>query len=182
MSPVKRTESPACHYPAIAAPIIIGTMNLFSDEVRRNPWPAYNQLRAASPLLRVPPPFDAWMVFDYDSVKRVLSDHETFSSGGPMPRNWFIFYGPPRHTKLRALISRAFTPRMIAGLEVRIRELSAELLDKTKDRNEMDLTREYAVPLAMMAIAGMIGIQPRGRASARRNRLCQPGSAPVQRL
>ena len=43
-------------------------INLFSDEIRRNPYPAYDQIRSASPVLRVPPPFDAWMIFDYDGV------------------------------------------------------------------------------------------------------------------
>ena len=37
-------------------------MNIFSAEIRRNPYPFYDQLRASSPLVRVPPPFDAWMI------------------------------------------------------------------------------------------------------------------------
>jgi cytochrome P450 len=76
-------------------------MNIFSDEIPRNPYPLYNQLRASSPLLRVPPPFNAWMIFDYESVKWALNDHETFSSRVPAPK-WFIFFDPPAHTKLRA--------------------------------------------------------------------------------
>jgi hypothetical protein len=44
--------------------------NLFSDEVRRNPYPNYDQLRHVSPVLRIPPPFDAGMILDYDGVKR----------------------------------------------------------------------------------------------------------------
>jgi len=94
-------------------------VDLFSVEARRNPYPIYQQLRTNSPVLRVPPPFNGWMVFDYDSVKWVLNDHETFSSRVPAPR-FFVFTDPPVHTKLRALISRAFTPRMIANLEPRI--------------------------------------------------------------
>jgi cytochrome P450 len=132
-------------------------MQLFSDENRRNPYPLYDQLRASSPVVRVPPPFDAWMIFDYESVKWALNDHETFSSRVPAPQ-WFIFFDPPAHTKLRALISRAFTPRMIVALEPRIRELSRELLDQTIERREMDLAGDFSVPLAMKVIAGMIGI------------------------
>ena len=132
-------------------------MNLFSDDIRRNPYPLYDQLRASSPVLRVPPPFDAWMIFDYDGVKWVLNDHETFSSRVPAPQ-WFIFFDPPAHTKLRALISRAFTPKMIANLEPRIRELSRELLDQAVKRDEMDLAADFSVPLPMKVIAGMIGI------------------------
>ncbi len=99
-------------------------LDLFSDELRRNPYPAYDQLRRLSPVLRVPPPFDGWMLLDYESVKWALSDHETFSSRVPAPRNWFIFFDPPAHTRLRSLISQAFTPPMITNLELQIRDLS----------------------------------------------------------
>src|SRR5437016_2669967 len=123
-------------------------MNLFSDEIRRNPYPLYDRLRVSSPVLHVPPPFDGWMIFDYETVKWALNDHETFSSRVPAPQ-WFIFFDPPAHTKLRALISRVFTPRMIADLEPRIRKLSRELLDLSIERGEMDLAVEFTVPLAM---------------------------------
>ena len=133
-------------------------MNLFSLETRRNPYPLYDQMRSSSPVFKAPPPFDMWMIFDFDTVKRVVSDHETFSSAVPAPDNWFIFFDPPRHTKLRALISRAFTPRMVANLEPRIRQLSRELLDKRIEDGEMDLAADYSVPLPMMVISEMIGI------------------------
>ena len=137
-------------------------MNIFSDEIRRNPYPLYDQMRASSPVLRVPPPFDAFLIFDYEGVKWALNDHETFSSRVPAPK-WFIFFDPPEHTKLRALISRAFTPRMIANLEPHIRELSRSLLDQalrnqTGEHGEMDLATAFSVPLPMQVIAGMIGI------------------------
>lgn len=132
-------------------------VNLFSEEMRRNPWAAFDQLRTASPLLRVPPPFNAWMIFDYEGVKRALADHETFSSRVPAPR-WFIFDDAPAHTKLRALVSQAFTPRMIAGLEGRIRGLSRQLLEPALERGEIDLAGEFSAPLAMQVIAGMIGV------------------------
>ena len=69
-----------------------------------------DQLRSASPVLHAPL-LDLWMVFDYEGVKRALSDHEAFSSAVPAPP-WLVFFDPPRHTKLRALITRAFTPRV----------------------------------------------------------------------
>lgn len=133
-------------------------MDLFSDDIRRNPYPLYQQVRENSPVLQVPPPFDAWLIFDYEGVKRALSEPETFSSAVPAPRNWFTFSDPPRHTKLRGLIMRAFTPRVVANLEPRIRDLSRRLLDGVVGRGEMDLATEYAVPLPMKVIAGMIGI------------------------
>src|ERR1700683_5091203 len=117
-------------------------LNLLSKDIQRNPFPVYDMLRTASPLFRVPPPFEGWMIFDYENVKQVLTDHETFSSQVPSPPNFFIYYDPPAHTKLRALVARAFTPRMIAELEPRIRELSGGLLDEAVERGHMDFATE----------------------------------------
>jgi cytochrome P450 len=97
-------------------------------------------------------------------VKRVLFDPERFSNaaspGGGPPLDWLIFKDPPRHTKLRAIISRAFTPRSLASLEPRIAELSSQLLDAVLDRGNgrMDVAADFAVPLPIMVIAEMIGI------------------------
>jgi len=137
-------------------------MDFFSDDTRRNPYPAYDQMRSASPVFL--PPFDSWMVLDFDGVKRVLVDHDAFSSdlshapGIGNPGEWFIFFDPPRHTKLRAIISKAFTPRVVANLEPRIRELSRQLLDDSIERGEMDLAADFSVPLPMLVIAEMIGV------------------------
>src|SRR5689334_23333955 len=115
---------------------------IFTDDMRRDPYALYDQLRRASPLLRAPDA-DLWMVFDHDGVKRTLHDHDVFSSSVGASRGtsfeWLLFMDPPRHTQLRALISRAFTPRSIAGLEPRIAQLSRELLDRVIGRGEMDL-------------------------------------------
>jgi cytochrome P450 len=133
-------------------------LNIFSDEVRRNPYPVYEKMRTDSPVLYVPPPFDGWLIFDYEGVKRALNDHETFGSAVPAPPNWFIFMDPPAHSKLRALISRAFTPRMIASLEPLIRQISNQLLDSAIKRAEVDLAEAFSVPLPMQVIATMVGI------------------------
>jgi cytochrome P450 len=135
--------------------------DLFTPEVRRNPFPLYEQLRSVSPVFREPR-LGLWMILDYDGVKRALNDPEVFSSraaprgGGAL--DWLIFFDPPRHAKLRALIARAFTPRVVADLEPRIRALTTDLLDRTVERGEMDLVADFAVPLPMMVIAEMLGI------------------------
>ena len=102
------------------------------------------------------------MIFDYEGVKRALNDNEAFSSSMFTAKRanpeWFIFFDPPRHTKLRALIARAFTPRVIANLEPRIRDLSRELLDRAIERGEMDLAADFSVPLPLMVIAEMLEI------------------------
>lgn len=97
------------------------------------------------------------MIFDYEGVKWALNDHETFSSCVPAPQ-WFIFFDAPAHTKLRALVSQAFTPGMVANLDRSIRELSRRLLDQTLERGEMDLPNDFSATLAMQVIAGIIGI------------------------
>ncbi|MEX2139762.1 MAG: cytochrome P450 [Pirellulales bacterium] len=130
-------------------------MDFSSEDFRRNPYPVYDQIRSVSPVFREPQS-GLWMIFDYEGVKRALADHEAFSSEyGP---DWLIFSDPPRHTKLRVLVSQAFTPRSIAGLEGRIRELARELLDQTIERGEMDLAADFAIPLPMIVIAEMLGI------------------------
>jgi cytochrome P450 len=133
-------------------------VNIFSDEARREPYAIYEQMRTQAPALYVPPPFDGWLIFDYAGVKRALNDPEAFSSAVPAPRNWFIFTDPPAHSKLRALISRAFTPRMLVDLEPLIRDLSRQLLDRALERGEMDFAENFAVPLPIQVIATMIGI------------------------
>lgn len=131
-------------------------LNLFTEDVRRNPFPLYAQFRDASPVLREPST-GLWLIFDYEGVRRALSDHDAFGSRVGPP-NWMGFQDPPRHTKLRALVAKAFTPRSIVNLEPRIREISRELLDNVASRGEMDLSADYAVPLPMRVIGEMLGI------------------------
>ena len=146
-------------------------MNFSSEEMRRNPYPIYDQIRSVSPVFR-DPRSDLWMILDYDGVKRALNEPDVFSSRAAPPGggalDWFIFFDPPRHTKLRALVMRAFTPRSVASLEPRIRELSRSLLDQTIERGEMDLAADFAVPLPLMVIAEMLGIPIEDRAQFRR--------------
>jgi len=134
--------------------------DLFSDDARRDPFPLYEQARRVAPVFREPRS-GIWMVFDYEGVRRVLTEHEAFSSRhGP---DWMNFSDPPRHSKLRALVSKAFTPRSIVNLEPRIRELSRGLLDRVAGRGGMDVAADLAVPLPMLVIAEMLGIPPADR-------------------
>ena len=135
---------------------------MFSDDNRRDPYPMYERIRAVSPVLN-DPQSGLWFVFDYDDVLRVLSDHQTFSSAAG-PAQWLVFVDPPRHTKLRALVSKGFTPRSVANLEARIVGLSRRLLDETIAAGTMDLARDFAVPLPMRVIAELLGIAANDRA------------------
>lgn len=71
---------------------------------------------------------------------------------------WLVFFDPPRHTNLRALVSRAFTPRMAAALEPRIEQLVGELLDSALASEEMDVVADLAEPLPVRVIAEMLGL------------------------
>jgi len=135
-------------------------VNLFSVEARRDPYPLYRQLRERTPVLHVPGP-NLWIVLRHAAVKRVLTDHEAFSSNVSALHGhdfaWLLFMDPPRHTKLRAIISKSFTSRAIAALEPRIRELSRQLLDAAVARGQLDLVADYATPLPLMVIAELLG-------------------------
>ena len=136
-------------------------LDLFSKTLRRTPYPVYARMRRFFPVLRVPR-LDLWMLFDYDSVKRALLDADAFSSvavpPGAKAPDWLLFADPPRHTRLRAIVTRAFTRQSIAALEPRIRRLSAMLLDESMPRGEMDFVQDYAALLPAMVIAEMMGI------------------------
>ena len=134
---------------------------LFSAETRRDPYPWYEQMRAAAPVF-CDPNTGTWLLFDYASVRAAMDDPQTFSSrvvppGGGSP-DWLVFNDPPRHSMLRAAVMRAFTPRAIAALEPRIREISATLLADVAGRDTIDLIADYATPLPIMVIAEMMGI------------------------
>jgi cytochrome P450 len=135
-------------------------MDLFSDDARRDPFALHDQLRARG-ALHLPGP-DLWFVFGYQAVKRVLTDHETFSADVGPTRGaafqWLLFMDPPRHTRMRAIIAKAFTARSIAALEPRIRALSRLLLERLPARGEVDLVAAYGARLPMMVIAQLMGL------------------------
>jgi cytochrome P450 len=139
-------------------------MTLFTDEMRRNPYPVYAQLRRGGASVIPMDHLAVTMVLDHDGVKRALHDTEAFSSSPAASRGesfeWLLFLDPPRHTQLRAIVSRAFTPRSIAALEGTIRELSAELADRlvAGGPGEVDVTADFAQPLPMLVIADLLGL------------------------
>jgi cytochrome P450 len=136
-------------------------IDILSEEMRRNPYPVYEQLRATSPVLQIPQG-DLWLILDYDGVKFALNDHDAFSNDVSPVKGvkfeWLLFFDPPRHTKTRAIIMQAFTPGMIANLEPRIREFSSRLLDEALYGDFVDLAGEFSSPLPAMVISEMMGM------------------------
>jgi cytochrome P450 len=74
---------------------------------------------------------------------------------------------PPDHTRLRGLVSKAFTPRMIEQLRPRIQDITDELLDAVQGQGQMDLVTDFAYPLPMTVISEMLGIPAEDRAQFR---------------
>ncbi len=133
--------------------------------MRLNPYPMYKTVRTMGGVVHIKQP-PICNVFRYEDVRTALGDHARFSSrmGRESGPDSLITSDPPRHTKLRTLVNRAFTPRAIAGLQPRIAGLAAELLDAAAARGEMDLVRDFAEPLPVLVIADMLGIPGQRRA------------------
>ena len=83
--------------------------------------------------------------------------------GQPVPQPSMLGSDPPRHTRLRSLVSQAFTPRMVEQLEPRLRQIAGELLDAVIDRGECDLVESLTYPLPVIAIAEILGVEPAKR-------------------
>lgn len=154
--------APALRRPAAAARLAADTsmLHLFTDDFRRDPYPMYAQLRPASPLHV--PAANLWMLLDHEGVRRALTDSDSFASSVDLPTgkapDWLVFSDAPRHTRLRALILQAFTPRSVGALEPLVRAISRQLLDPLRARGEFDLVADYAGPLPTLVIAEMLGI------------------------
>lgn len=132
------------------------------------PYHWYRQMRETQPVYH-DPDWGAWHLFRYADVARVLSDYTTFSSDESryVPAEYrdtspisssILRMDPPRHRQLRNLVSQAFTPRMVAQMEPRIKEITSELLDRVAAKGEMDAIRDLAYPLPVTVIAELLGI------------------------
>jgi cytochrome P450 len=147
--------------------------NPFDPQFRANPYPIYAQLREESPV-HIMPEMGFAVVSRYDDVVSVLKRTGEFSSSAmgistrSGPQRTVINTDPPDHAHLRNLVNRAFTPRMVADMEPRIREITVELLDAARDRGTFDAVAELAVPLPVIVIAEILGVESSRRADFKR--------------
>jgi cytochrome P450 len=108
----------------------------------------------------------AWQVFGYAQVQRVLSDSATFSpislrlgsQGDGHKRTSLNDFDPPQYRQLRAKLASAFTPRSVATFEPRIRRLAHDLLNMVLDRGAMDVISDFAAPLSLTVVCEMLGV------------------------
>ena len=164
-------------YNPLAAPVI------------QDPYPTYARLRDRSPVHRSRV-LNAWVFTRYADVEAVLRDYRRFSniptsvkrrrSYTPPRADWtMLFLDPPEHTRLRALVNQAFTPRAVAALEPHVRAIMEQLVDDIDDPAGFDLMAAVANPLPVIVIAEMLGVPPEDRAqfkhwSDERARILEP--------
>ena len=148
-----------------------------------DPHPVFARLRAEAPVcrLRFPGKLPTWMVTRYDDVVALLKDERFLKDWRaaltpeqaarvpwipkairPLERN-MLDRDPPDHTRLRALVQKAFTPRLVENLRGRVQEITDELLDAAAGRGRIELMREFALPLPSIVIAELLGIPARDR-------------------
>src|SRR6185369_12213177 len=130
---------------------------LFSEEMMRDPYPIITKLRPHTPLRLEAEGRVLYPLMKYEHVYGALRDHETFSSQGDTVDLALIGNDPPRHTHLRRIVNKVFTPRRIAESEPWITALSTELLD-AMGHGEVDFVDGYTVPVPVKVIAKMLGI------------------------
>ena len=152
------------------------TYNPLSPSVYTDPYPTYERLRDKDPV-HWSPLMDSWVFSRYKHVDSILRDHKRFANdtrkrGNPSHidesfdltnQPSMLFRDPPDHTRLRALVSRAFTPAVVEGLAGHIRTIADDLLDRIDDPSGFDLMEAIAAPLPVIVIAELLGVPTEDR-------------------
>lgn len=159
--------------------------DIFARETREDPHPLYSEIRRSSPVCPVEPD-GWWAVTRYQDVVFVLKHPELFSSANLRSARdavvdarlredpifpdeaSIIASDPPAHGRLRKLINGAFAPKAMLRLEARVREIARAYVDAVRLGPRLDLIADLAVPLPVIVIAEMLGVDPERRADFKR--------------
>lgn len=161
--------------------------NPLTPEYRADPYSHYAALRREDPV-HYSALFQAWVLTRHADVAAVLrdprfsADHSAIDHPAlrlPVPRpelrafseafhRTMLFADPPRHTRLRNLVSKAFTPRTVVAQRACIAAVVGELLDAAESRGGFDVIRDLAYPLPVTIIAGILGVPPEDREDFKR--------------
>lgn len=154
------------------------TVNLTNPDFKANPFPYYATLRATSPVHRITMPNigAVSLVTRYDDVLALLKDNRftkevrkaksekelgnMHTAPGPfraLEKN-MLDLDDPAHARLRTLVHKAFTPRMIEQMRGQIQEVVNTLIDKAQARGKMDLVKEFALPVPLIIISRILGV------------------------
>lgn len=151
-----------------AGPVVF---NPFDPEFRANPYPTYERLLAEAPVYESP--IGSVVLSRHRDCESVLRDAKRWSadfrnslqSGLEFDDRLFedldrpfLLMDPPDHTRLRSLVNRAFTPRVVEQLRPRIQELTDELLDAIAEKGSMEVIADLAYPLPVLVISEMLGV------------------------
>lgn len=150
---------------------------MFDAEFYRDPYPVYDKLRAISPVLKVDGamgPLPTWLITGYAAAREafmhpgISKDTRRFQhllSQGSKPRNVnpaiaasMVATDPPDHTRLRGLVSKAFTTATVDRLRPRIQQITDDLLDTIASADSPDLIESFAVPLPVTVISELLGV------------------------
>jgi cytochrome P450 len=101
-----------------------------------------------------------WDIFLYEDIEAIIKNKEVFSSQRPVQQGEpnILSLDPPRHTQLRSLVSKAFTPRELNLWKPRIEQITENLIDDMKGKTTFDLIKDLAYPLPVMVIADILGV------------------------
>ena len=132
-----------------------------SAAILSDPYDTYDRLRAKDPVHRIRL-INAWVLTRYEDVDTVLRDHRRFSKDDGIEDEYrsMLHHDPPDHTRLRSLVSKAFTPRSVRELHPRVHRIVAELLHDLDGKDRFDLIESLAFPLPVTVIAEMLGVPP----------------------
>ncbi len=162
--------------------------DLLSQETKRDPIAFSARLREQEPLIHLTGPFgmgESWIVATYNDAIAILKDprftkdiqkvsppEDGQDTAGERAsiihrfltwRRDMLTVDPPDHSRLRGLVSKAFTPHMIEQLRPRIQQIADELLDAVQAQGRMDLIADFAFPLPITVISEMLGIPAKDR-------------------
>ncbi|MEU6067726.1 cytochrome P450 [Streptomyces sp. NPDC047082] len=144
----------------------------FGDGFRRDPHPVYARLRERGPVhrVRLPAPDqhqETWIVVGYEEARAALADPRLSKDGSrigvtfldeELIGKYLLVADPPQHTRLRGLITRAFTMRRVEELRPRIQEITDRLLDAMLPHGRADLVEALAYPLPITVICELLGV------------------------
>ncbi len=158
------------------------TLDLTSPQFNHDPYPTYASLRQNEPVTRIGHTRmgEAWLVTRYDDVVTVLKDprfsndrRKTTSANIPAPwwmpravstfQDSMLLVDDPDHRRLRDLVHKAFTPRMLQDITKRIENVTDELLDGIAHKPTVDLLADFALPLPLTVISDMMGVPHKDR-------------------
>jgi cytochrome P450 len=153
--------------------------NPYAYEIHEDPYPAYRALREEAPVYRNHE-LGFWALSRHADVLDVIRDPVRFSNAqgvtiDPLPNPdaasavmSFLAMDPPKHTRMRALVSSGFTPRRVAELEPRIRQLATRYIDRVVSEGCCDFIQDVAARLPMDVVSEMVGVVEADRDMLRR--------------